>query len=182
MSETASALKAWENFYVIAGSTAGALIGLQFVVITLVAESRLRSSGHEIAAFATPTILHFVGVLLISTIISAPWPTLALPSIALGIVGVAGVAYTARVLLRARKASYKMVAEDWIWHILLPFLAYCALVSGSVMLQPHPLRALFDIGGAALLLLFIGIHNAWDTTTWVVMQATQKGQKSDEAN
>jgi hypothetical protein len=33
-----TALDGWENFYVIVGSSAGALIGLQFVVITLIAE------------------------------------------------------------------------------------------------------------------------------------------------
>jgi len=32
-----TALSGWENFYVIVGSSAGALIGLQFVVITLIA-------------------------------------------------------------------------------------------------------------------------------------------------
>jgi hypothetical protein len=32
-----TALSEWENFYVIVGSSAGALIGLQFVVITLIA-------------------------------------------------------------------------------------------------------------------------------------------------
>ena len=31
-------LAGWENFYVIVGSSAGALIGLQFVVITLIAD------------------------------------------------------------------------------------------------------------------------------------------------
>jgi len=31
-----TALSGWENFYVIVGSSAGALIGLQFVVITLI--------------------------------------------------------------------------------------------------------------------------------------------------
>jgi hypothetical protein len=177
--ETTSVLKAWESFYVIAGSSAGALIGLQFVVITLVAELRPRGTGHEIAAFATPTIMHFVAVLLISTIISAPWPTLALPSIALGVTGLSGLAYAVRILVKTRKASYRMVAEDWIWHVILPFAAYGTLVAGSVLLQPHPLRALFGIGGAALLLLFIGIHNAWDTTTWVVIDRMQN-QKSPE--
>ena len=33
-----TALVGWENFYVIVGSSAGALIGLQFVVITLIAD------------------------------------------------------------------------------------------------------------------------------------------------
>src|SRR3954468_664181 len=32
-----SAVAGWENFYVIVGSSAGALIGLQFVVMTLIA-------------------------------------------------------------------------------------------------------------------------------------------------
>ena len=34
-----TALDGWENFYVIVGSSAGALIGLQFVVIALIAET-----------------------------------------------------------------------------------------------------------------------------------------------
>ena len=33
-----TALSGWENFYVIVGSSAGALIGLQFVVITRIAD------------------------------------------------------------------------------------------------------------------------------------------------
>ncbi len=33
-----TATAGWENFYVIVGSSAGALIGLQFVVITLIAD------------------------------------------------------------------------------------------------------------------------------------------------
>ncbi len=33
-----TALAGWENFCVIVGSSAGALIGMQFVVITLIAD------------------------------------------------------------------------------------------------------------------------------------------------
>ena len=33
-----TALAAWQNFYVIVGSSAGALIGLQFVVMSLISE------------------------------------------------------------------------------------------------------------------------------------------------
>jgi hypothetical protein len=35
-----TALGGWGNFYVIVGSSAGALIGLQFVVMTLIANMR----------------------------------------------------------------------------------------------------------------------------------------------
>jgi len=71
-----SPLVAWESFYVIIGSSAAALTGLQFVVIALVAESRTRSTSREIAAFGTPTIVHFCAVLLVSAILSAPWRAL----------------------------------------------------------------------------------------------------------
>ena len=72
-----SPLAAWESFYVIIGSSAAALIGLQFVVIALLAETRRHSSTKEIDAFATPTIVHFATVLLLSSILSAPWPSLS---------------------------------------------------------------------------------------------------------
>ena len=66
-------LAGWENFYVIVGSSAGALIGLQFVVITLIAEIPVvRDVERASSAFATPTIVHFGSVLLLSAVISAP--------------------------------------------------------------------------------------------------------------
>jgi hypothetical protein len=69
-----TALAGWENFYVIVGSSAGALIGLQFVVITLIAEIPIvRDVERASSAFATPTIVHFGAVLLLSAVISAPW-------------------------------------------------------------------------------------------------------------
>jgi hypothetical protein len=40
-----TALAGWENFYVIVGSYAGALIGLQFVVITLIADTSIATTG-----------------------------------------------------------------------------------------------------------------------------------------
>jgi hypothetical protein len=64
--EHASALRAWESFYVIVGSSAAALTGLQFVVIALISDLRRRSTEREISAFATPTVVHFTAVLMLS--------------------------------------------------------------------------------------------------------------------
>jgi hypothetical protein len=63
----------WANFYVIVRSSAGALTGLQFVVIILIAEAQAEGSMREIRAFGTPTVVHFCAALLISAIVSAPW-------------------------------------------------------------------------------------------------------------
>ena len=166
----APALAAWESFYVIVGSSGAALTGLQFVVIALVADTQMRSSGSVLDAFATPTIVHFCAVLLVSAVLSAPWHTLTGASFALAAMGAAGVVYTALVLRRARRQKgYAPVLEDWIWHVTLPFVAYATLLVAGVLLPRDATDALFAIAAAAVLLLFIGIHNAWDTVTYIVV-------------
>jgi hypothetical protein len=174
-------LAAWETFYVIVGSSGAALTGLQFVVIALVAESRMRSGVREIGAFGTPTIVHFCSVLLVSAILTAPWRGLASVSVALGTLGLAGVVYGLIVLKRARlQTAYKPVFEDWLWHTVLPLIAYALLLIAGVFLRSYPRRVLFIVGAAALMLLFIGIHNAWDTVTYIAVEHMQKGKHAEE--
>src|ERR1700694_3530917 len=100
-----SPLVAWESFYVIVGSSGGALTGLQFVVIALIAEARRQSTVREVDAFGTPTIVHFCAVLLVSAILSAPWPGLSSVSPALGACGFAGIVYGLIIVERARSLT-----------------------------------------------------------------------------
>jgi hypothetical protein len=159
---------AWESFYVIVGSSAAALTGLQFVVIALIAEARGVGGANEIDAFGTPTVVHFCAALLISATLSAPWHSVASAATVLGISGLVGVIYVAIVTLRARRATaYTPVFEDWLWHSILPFVAYGIVVVDALFMLRDPIDALFCIGASALLLLFIGIHNAWDTVTYI---------------
>ena len=81
-------LDGWENFYVIVGSSAGALIGLQFVVITLIAAKPVaRVDAQAGGAFATPSVVHFGVVLLLSAIASAPWNGIGTVAVLWGLVG-----------------------------------------------------------------------------------------------
>ena len=59
MAEAPLLLHEWTDFYVIVGSSAGALTGLQFVVVARIAEARAARSMLEIRAFGTPTIVDF---------------------------------------------------------------------------------------------------------------------------
>jgi hypothetical protein len=166
--ETAhSPLVVWESFYVIVGSSGAALTGLQFVVIALIVESRRQSTARELKAFSTPNVVHFCAVLLMSAILSAPWRGLSNVSLALGACGVAGLVYALVVAMRARRQkTYRPVFEDWLWHVVLPLIAYALLLVSSILLRSDPHRVLFMVGGVALSLLFIGIHNAWDAVTF----------------
>jgi hypothetical protein len=163
-------LAAWESFYVIVGSSGAALTGLQFVVIALIAESKRRATPREIEAFGTPTIIHFCFVLLVSAILSAPWENLANAARAVGACGFAGLAYGLIVIGRTRRQStYRPVFEDWLFHAALPIVAYGLFLFSAILLPSHPHRVLFLIGAAALLLLVIGIHNAWDAVTYITI-------------
>jgi hypothetical protein len=163
-------LAGWENFYVIVGSSAGALIGLQFVVMTLLAD-RPAGPGQAKAgsAFATPNIIHFGAVLLLSAVISAPWQSIGIPAILWGLMGLIGIVYATVVTWRMRTQTvYKPVFEDWLCHALLPVTAYTTMTASAAAALSYPRGAMFGIGIAALLLLFVGIHNSWDAVTFHV--------------
>ncbi|MBA3913643.1 MAG: hypothetical protein H0X25_07260 [Acidobacteriales bacterium] len=176
-----TALSGWQNFYVIVGSSAGALIGLQFVVITLVAELPVKNDLEQAgSAFATPTIVHFGAVLLLAAVISAPWHGTAAPAMIWGVVGLAGVGYELITVRRMRmQKAYSPEWEDWLFHVVLPFAAYAILAGAAYAVRFHPPRALFGVAAATLLLLFSGIHNAWDAVTYHIFVLRRKTQNRD---
>jgi hypothetical protein len=162
-------LAAWESFYVIVGSAAGALIGLQFVVVTLIAQRPVRASPDGSAAFGTPTVVHFGTALLLAALSRVPWPTIAAPAALWAVVGCAGIAYVVVVWRRMRRQGvYEPQFEDWLFHIVLPMAAYAVLTLSAVATMLIEREALFGIAAACLLLLFIGIHNAWDAVSYHV--------------
>lgn len=175
-----SPLTGWANFYVIVGSSAGALIGLQFVVMTLIAgRSVTRGEEQAGAAFSTPSVVHFGVVLLLSAVISAPWEGMFAVALIWGVVGLSGIVYAVIVARRMRaQTAYQPVFEDWLFHLILPLVAYALLAASSLEARSSARIALFIVGAAALLLLFIGIHNAWDTVTHLVY-AVKRGKVRD---
>ena len=164
-------LVSWQSFYVIVGSSGAALIGIQFVVIALVADRRrLVTTKDSISAFATPTVVHLGAALVVLALMCAPWPSLRGASIALTLCDLGGLGYATIVMDRARRQTdYKPIWEDWVWYAVLPCSAYAALAVAALLLSTTTQTAVFVIGAAALALLLIGIHNAWDTVTHVVV-------------
>ena len=178
MPEAHTFLLPWESFYVIVGSSGAALTGLQFVVIALISETTRRATGREMAAFSTPTVIHFCTVLLLAALLSAPWHDLSNVAWALGACGLVGLIYCVIIFKRAlRTTEYKPVLSDWVWHTILPTISYGSLLVSAFLLPRSPERTLFLIAAVALMLLFIGIHNAWDTATYLVMHVIPKDKK-----
>ena len=165
-----TALAGWQNFYVIVGSSAGALIGLQFVVLSLINSAPSATANADAGhAFATPTIVHFGAVLGLSGVLCAPWAGIGEASVLWGLVGLGGMVYAGVVIRRMRGQNvYRPQFEDWLFHAVLPMAAYLTLALSAGAAGWRPREVLFGVGGAALLLLFVGIHNAWDAVTYHV--------------
>ena len=172
--ESALPLAGWESFYVIVGSSAAALTGLNFVVVALGSDRGFLSqpgSRQAYDAFSTPTIVHFCAVLLVSAVLSAPWKDLSWIGWGMDVFALAGLVYVGIVIRRARRVkTYDPVMEDWIWHIVLPIAAYGSALVAGLIFRSNMENALFVIAGAALLLMYLGIHNAWDAVTWLATE------------
>ena len=114
-------------------------------------------------------------MLLLAGILSAPWQEVTPAAVLWGLLGLSGIVYAAVVIRRMRRqGAYKPVFEDWLFHVLLPFVAYATLAVTAFATRSYLSGALFGIGAAALLLLFIGIHNAWDAVTYHVFDSKPK--------
>jgi hypothetical protein len=166
-------LAPWETFYTVIGSASAGLIGLQFVVIALIADRRKVTPTDEMTmrAFATPTIIHFSIVLLLSACMTIPGQSVLSLHICVVAAAIFGLIYVVRAFVLARRQrAYTPVAEDWVWHVALPLAAYLHLVLSGFALGHSEGSALYAVAATALVLLFIGIHNAWDSAVYIATE------------
>lgn len=175
-------LATWSSFYTMVGSSAAALTGLMFVVITLVSGlERGERRGDGIGTFSTPTVVHFCSALLVSAILNVPWHVLGYAATMVGLAGFAGVIYVWRVMLRTRRITvYKADLEDWVCYTVLPFVAYFAVLAGAIALAVVPMDGMLAIAGGVILLIFIGIRNAWDIVTYLAVRVAETPTHADD--
>lgn len=169
----ASLLAGWENFYVITGSSAGGLTGITFVIIALIRDvQHLGPTPAGLRAFVTPTIVHFGGVLALAAYLSMPHQGVMSLSVGFGVAGLGGLIYGGVIAANLRRpgGAYIPVHEDWIWNVALPTLVYGGLLVMAFLVWRKPVQTLYGVAAACLLLLFIGIRNAWDIAVWMTVK------------
>ena len=181
MAESASVLAGWSTFFATMCTSDAALIGLMFVVITLVAGMERRQPTRDgLSTYSSPNVMHFCGALFVSAVLIAPWHSLLGADVTIGLGALYGIAYSVRVIFRAWQtaaksavqsegSSYTPDLEDWMWYTIMPFVGYCAIVGGAVVLSRSPAPALYAVAAGVLLLTFVGIRNAWDVVTYLTV-------------
>ena len=176
-------LSNWQNFYMIIGTAAATLTGLMFVVTTLIAgiERQVETLNTGISAFNTPTVVHFGAVLLIAGTLSAPWQAFSSVGLLLGLLGLGMVLYLIVVMRRMRRVpQYQTPLKDWLWYMAFPLIAYIVIIVAAIALPANPALALHIISAAVIVLLFLGIHNAWDLVTYFAVERSHLGNTSRE--
>jgi hypothetical protein len=148
--------------------------------MALVSEVHSGGSMSEIRAFGSPTVVHFGAVLFIAATVTAPWHSMANVGWNIAALGGAGALYTLNALRHAlRQSGYTPDFGDWCWYAALPFISYLALLMAGLSLRWHSEALLFLIAGIALVLLYTGIHNAWDTVTYIIV--THRASKTRQS-
>lgn len=171
-------LSAWSTFYVMVATSAATLIGLVFVVITLVRDLRSPVQPNEqgVSTFTTPIVIHFGAALYVSAVFIVPWRAYGGVALLVGLCGLYGIIHMSRIVVRTARypsEDYTPDLEDWIWYNFVPLLAYLSVLGGAIALSHASQQALFAIAGGVMLLLFTGIRNAWDVVTYLAVRSRQ---------
>jgi hypothetical protein len=160
----------WEDFYLLVGTSGGALIGIMFVVATLTAGIERRKADRGARLYITPSVFHFGVVLVASAIVSVPGVGPAATGALLAACGAAGLVYagTAAASILTHDPDMSPDLSDRFFYAVLPVAAYLTFCGGAAAVWTAPRDAPFILAGAVLALLLLGIRNAWDLATFLV--------------
>jgi len=158
----------WDTFFFLIGSSAGALIGLMFVVITLTAGHEPRRVSRGAPVYVTPIVFHFAVVFVISAIAVVPGIPTAAMAVAFGICAIGGLTYSVLTTVRLCRSGWEDPVPGWsdkCFYGFLPAVVYLALAVVTIAVPFSEKKVVFALGAIMLAILLFGIRNAWDLAT-----------------
>ena len=171
------ALQGWQNFYMLSGAAAATLTGLMFVAVTFGSSLVTPETASYTRAFLDPTYMHFVQVLLTSCLLTVPTLGPGFLGAALFAVGAFRLARLQWVFGRYRDAQRRhgdIELSDWVMSIALPLLCHLSLMATGAGFLLRRAIALTGLAAVNLMLLFIGIHSAWELFVWMALAVSQR--------
>jgi hypothetical protein len=167
----ADALHAWHDFYILVGTASATLVGLMFVAATIGANVFREENRAAMRTFLSPTVVHFVAVLLVCIVGVAPSHTEPTLAALLVLGGVGGLGYSARIWTQISiRRRFNVDIVDRLFYALIPVLGYVLiLVAAGLMFAASP-WSLDVLAAAIAVLMLAGLRNAWDMTVWIVIK------------
>jgi hypothetical protein len=167
----------WSEYFFMIGSSAAALIGLMFIVITLTAGRDRREVERGKRLYTSPIVWHLSVILVLSGASIAPAITprlFAVTSVGLAFLGILMGIRSAIGIVRHRLVSD--VAFDAVWYGLAPAIVYAGLAGAAFAVLGGQPWASAAIAADLMALLLVSIHAEWDLVTYLAPNAGQSGE------
>src|SRR3954467_6735491 len=130
----------WDSFYLLVGGAAGALIGLLFIVVTLIRGGDTGLNLRNTGVYMTPTVAHLAMVLLLSALATAPGIPVAATSWIFAALALGCLAFAGRSLWMFLTRGVKATHWSDLWaYGVAPFVACLALFVAATALSYAPL-------------------------------------------
>ena len=168
----------WEEYFLMIGSSAGALIGLMFVVVTLTAGRDRNEVERGKHLYTSPIVWHFAVILALSGAAIAPTmvPKLfALVSGGLGVLGFAMCVRRAAEIVR-RPGAIGTAGFDFVWYGIVPAFAYAGLAGAALAVFEGNRWGASLLAADLMALLLVSIHAAWDLVTFLAPGVAESGE------
>ena len=167
----------WDSFYLLIGGASGALIGLLFIVVTLI---RGGDSGQRLRAasiFMTPTVVHLSMVLTVSALATAPGIPMSAAGAAFAACALVCVGFSGRSLMMLATGGIKAAHWSDLWgYGVAPLAVSLALLVSITAIWFAPDWAPRGIAASLIATLLMAIRNAWDLVTWISARGDQLGR------
>ena len=163
----------WENFYLIVGPSAAALIGLMFVVVTLTAGRERDQTERGKHLYTSPIVWHLAVVLVLSGAAVAPTihPKLfGIVSAGLALLGIAMGVRSAIGIHRAQYTGADSMFDMW-WYGIIPGVVYVGLGAAAAVVLAGSSWSASAVAAALMALLLVSIHAEWDLVTFLAPMA-----------
>lgn len=167
----------WEDYYLLVGSAAAALIGLLFVVMSLLA-GRERSTIEAGSRFyLSPIVFDLGAIVVLSGAAMAPIPPAAFAWLTVAI-AIVSLAMDIRISLGIGRLI--VAAEnrifDTCWYGVVPAAISALMIGAGAGVLIHRPWAEIAVAAVLMALLLVCIHNAWDLITYITPQAGTAGE------
>jgi hypothetical protein len=175
MLQLTDALVPWHEFYTLLGTASATMVGLLFVAATV--GSGVFTSGRRapLRVFLSASVVNFSLVLATCLIVLAPvrgWVSLGIMIVSSGMFGLVHSCLALRDTLHdGLFASIDL--EDRVWYIILPVVGYVFVAASGVTLALRLDQGCAALALSTVMLMAVGIHNAWDITVWSMTRRRQ---------
>jgi len=169
----------WDSFYLLLGGASGGLIGLVFIVVTLIRNVDAQANLKATSVFMSPNVFNLAAVLVLSALATAPRVPPQAEGGLIAAAALAGLYYAGRSIVmlgptRAVRATHW--SDIWAYGIA-PFAAYLVIAAAAACAWLAPAWAAGTLAVGTVGLLLSAIRNAWDLVTWITAKGDRLGQE-----